>query len=60
MIIYYTDWHDVDEETRTITALGGYWFEYSFVGVMNRDVANAPTGSQDFVASSNMENVRLY
>ena len=50
---YYTDWHDVDEETRTAIARGGYWCRENEDGVtrLNLDGWNTPTTTQDIVAS---------
>ena len=51
MIIYYTDWHDVDEELRTFTRLGGHWNDASSAGIAYRFLYDAPTESGDGVAS---------
>ena len=50
-IIYYTDYHDVDEETRTITAYGGYWLAGNQAGITYRHPYDDPTVSGDYVAS---------
>ena len=47
---YYTDWHDVDEEFKTITDYGGYWLEQSMVGVMDRNMYDPTTTSASNVA----------
>ena len=49
---YYTDWHDVDEETRTAIARGGYWCRENEDGVtrLNLDGWNTPTTTRDIVA----------
>ena len=36
LIKYYTDHHDVDEELRTFTRQGGYWYYENLVGVVDR------------------------
>ena len=48
---YYTDWHDVDENRRTIPAQGGYWAHNSFAGTVFRYVLNPPEDLIDLVAS---------
>lgn len=49
----YTDWHDVDEETRTAIAHGGYWCRENEDGVtrLNLDGWNTPTTTRDIVTS---------
>ena len=55
LIIYYTDWHDVDEDVVTITAHGGYWTETRGSGVAFRAVNYTHTFTNDGVASSTVE-----
>jgi len=35
---YYTDHHDVDEETRTIAHCGNFWARESHAGIAHRDL----------------------
>ena len=51
LIKYYTDHHDVDEDSMTIVAHGGYWGNATAVGIMYRDMEDTPTNSWDSVAS---------
>ena len=39
---YYTDYHDVDEDARSISLQGGSWTRESLVGIVYRDL-DAPT-----------------
>ena len=48
---YYTDYHDVDEELRTIIPQGGSWWENDGVGVAFRRMIDPPTITHDDVAS---------
>ena len=50
-VINYTDWHDVDEESMTITSCGGWWGSDNTTGVAARDQYSNPTDSGDSVAS---------
>ena len=48
---YYTDWHDVDEETTTISAYGGHWNEdRTGAGITQRYLA-IPWTTGELVAS---------
>ena len=50
----YTDNHTVDEDETTIAIHGGnwaYWFDGSFVGVMQRDLYSIPSFSNSDAAS---------
>lgn len=47
----YTNFHDVDEEMRAITAQSGMWVNGSKVGVMDRNIGSAPASAWDTVAS---------
>jgi len=60
IFLNYTDYHDVDEEMRTIVRLGGYWRHDISAGVALRDVAGGPSELSNVVASSNIQNVKLY
>ena len=40
MIIYYTDWNDVDEDLMAITQCGGRWPDNNQAGIVNRYVNN--------------------
>jgi len=50
LIKYYTDAHDVDENTMTISFQGGYWTDGSKVGITHRHAGDAPTTTFEFVA----------
>ena len=56
LIIYYTDWHDVDEDMRAIIAHDGVWNQGTMIGIMCRNLHNTPADSGYNVASSNMKN----
>ena len=56
VFLNYTDWHDVDEEMRTIVRLGGWWTSGEPAGVFDGDMYNTPTASENIVASSNIKN----
>ena len=56
----YTDCHDVDENEKTIPYQGGEWFAYDWAGVTYRFVCRSLTDYYDGVASSNMQNFKLY
>ena len=49
MIIYYTDWHNVDEDSITIMYHGGGWSFDIQAGVAYRDTDETPTTAYDFV-----------
>ena len=51
MIYSYTDWHDVDEETRTIAMYSGNWGEGSSAGIAQRYVVWGLTFTPEVVAS---------
>ena len=58
--IFYTDYHDVDEEMRTIPLYGAHWGDTTAVGIARRELFNAPNYSNDAVASSSTQNAELY
>ena len=47
MIKYYTDWHGVDEDQTSINKYGGCWHWGDWVGVMYRDILDAPDTTWD-------------
>jgi len=49
--IFYTDWHDVDEDLKTIPMHGGTWYSTGGAGVTKRDINFAPTVFAEHVAS---------
>lgn len=54
LIIYYTDWYDVDEDLTIICKCGGKWSEnIGYPGITDRDLVDAPSTTLDYVASSN-------
>ena len=58
IFLNYTDWHDVDEEMRTIAVCDGCWSTWGMSeasGVMCRELYDSPTSFADYVASSNMK-----
>ena len=51
----HMDYHDVDEDLRTISNQGGYYNDgEGVVGIMRRNVNYGLTGMGEIVASSNM------
>ena len=52
----YTDWHDVDEDLRTIPSQGGRWTAGSSAGTACRTMNDSPTTTLDTVASSDIRN----
>ena len=60
MIIYYTDYHNVDEDQTTIASHSGHWNVTSNAGITRRELYSTPTDAADDVASSNMQNMKLY
>ena len=60
LVIYYTDWHDVDEDRATTLVQGAKWTDIIQAGIMCRNMWYHPTS--DFygsVASSNMQKYRI-
>ena len=53
---YYTDWHDVDEDLRTIAIQGGAWTDISYAGITHRDPWNSPSAISGDVASLKNKN----
>ena len=53
------DWHDVDENERTVVHCGNTWNRETQAGITHRDFFHFPTYSFDFVASSNMKNSQI-
>jgi len=56
LIIYYTDYHDVDENARNIAGCGGDMFSGNAIGVTFRDMNNISTNISTYVASSDIRN----
>ena len=50
LIIYYTDWNDVDEDLTAMSAHGGGWYEGDQAGAALRNLYNTPTVSGYYVA----------
>ena len=50
-IKYYTDWHNVDEDTTTVPVQGGMWDYESGVGITRQDTDRISSQLADFVAS---------
>ena len=40
---YYTDYHDVDEDLRTLVPQGGSWWEHVGIGVAFRRMIDTPS-----------------
>lgn len=53
-IIYYTDYHDVDEDLRTAILCGGYWEMENKVGVTQQNLYDTPARVYTSVASSDI------
>ena len=51
LIKYYTDWHDVDEDLRTMFLRGGYWEMIDKVGVTQQNMYDTPDRVYASVAS---------
>ena len=60
LIKYYTDHHDVDEDGLIVSRLGGRWNDAVFTGIAYRWVSDTSLDSSSDVASSNVQNVKLY
>ena len=56
---YYTDYHDVNEDVRTITSYGGHYNAENTVGVMDRNPSSNPTEVHEFVAYKYNKNSTL-
>ena len=56
LIIYYTDWHNVDEDMVTLVYHGGSWSYDIQAGVTYRDTDETPTITYDFVAPVQKKN----
>ena len=54
MIIYYTDWHDVDEDMTTIPYYGGDWTNTN-AGIAHRHPFADPNSAGVVFASSTVE-----
>ena len=51
----YADYHDVDEDTRTIMTQCGDWPASIWAGIIRQAMVNAPTEAWNNVASSNIQ-----
>ena len=60
MIIYYTDWHDVDEDWVTLTVQGTAYPDGVEAGVINRRASASPGDTSSHVASVQKKNNRTY
>ena len=54
-IKYYTDWHDVDEDSKTIVNHGGGWTNEAQVGIMLRYL----WGDKGYVAGDVASNAKI-
>ena len=63
VFLNYTDWHDVDEEMRTICICGGRWgyenYAGNTAGLTHRNMDTPSTEIWNSVASSNMKNSQI-
>ena len=48
---YYTDWHNVDENERTISIYGGEWPAIEYSGIFERSLNNTSSDLSTAVAS---------
>ena len=55
----YTDFHDVDEDRRTISIQGGEWPAGNTAGIMVRFVIDSPSSAWDTVASSYIQKYEI-
>ena len=60
LIIYYTDWNDVDEDAMTLTRQGGDWTHISRAGITDRNLTSPSTDSGSHVASVQKKINRTY
>ena len=60
IFLNYTDYHDVDENLRTISNYGGDWPAGNSAGVALRTPYDNPTDSGSGVASSDIQNIILH
>ena len=51
LIIYYTDWYDVDEDMATISLQSGSWVEETMAGITRRGIDINSTTTFEYVAS---------
>ena len=51
IFLNYTDWHDVDEEMRTISISSGYWDDRGGAGAARREMHPTSISTFDTVAS---------
>ena len=57
VFLNYTDWHDVDEEMRTVPYYGDHWEYGNSAGIFDRYMNSAPAVSGHFVASSYIQKI---
>lgn len=50
-IFNYTDWHDIDEDRRTICNAGGTWDRGTMSGIIQQSMYDTPTKVYSGVAS---------
>ena len=48
---YYTDFQDVDEDSKTIVRYGGDWINGTQAGITFRHMDHTPADTSDYVAS---------
>ena len=51
LIIYYTDYHEVDEDMMTSLLQGGLWHNVTDVGITFRFITDSPSNLSSYVAS---------
>ena len=59
LIIYYTDYHDVDEDVMSMARHSGRWSDDISAGIMRRYIKEIPSEDVSHVASSNMKNSHI-
>ena len=55
LIIYYTDSHDVDEDSMTIPVQGAIWTDNIYAGIVCRNIHRSPSDTYYYAASSTVE-----
>ena len=56
----YTDSHDVDEDLTTVYHQGGDWTHIFRAGITERFISTDDSFNNEYVASSNAQNIELY
>ena len=59
LIVYCLEFHDVDEDVKSMARHGGRWADDT-TGIMRRYLKEIPSEDVSHVASSNIQNIELY